>query len=118
MINRKKPRILYLLLLLLVMVSCSGEPESKEIILIAEDISWNQPLIEAQVGQEVQLTVRNDGVLDHNFVFDKLNIELHLSPGESENISFVLTEEGNYDFICSIPGHEDAGMSGEIVISE
>ena len=61
---------------------------------------------------------RNDGALDHSFVSNELEINVHLSPGEIETFSFILNEVGNYDFICAIPGHEDAGMVGEIVISE
>jgi uncharacterized cupredoxin-like copper-binding protein len=100
------------------LASCSIEVEAKAVSLIAEDIVWNQSLIEAQVGQEVQVTIRNDGALDHSFVIDELDINVHLSPGEIDNFSFVLNEAGNYDFICGIPGHEEVGMVGEIVISE
>ena len=107
-----------IILLALALASCSSELEAKTITLIAEDIVWDQTLIEAQAGQEVHLTIRNDGVLDHNFVSNELEINLHLSPGESESFTFILNKAGNYNFICSIPGHEDAGMVGEIVISE
>ena len=102
----------------LVLIACSTTPPTKNVTLIAEDIVWSTTLIEAQVGQEIQLTIRNDGVLDHNFEVVELAINVLLTPGESQTFSFVISEAGSIDFICSIPGHEEAGMAGIIRISE
>ncbi len=115
----KKLRLLGIALLFtFVLIACRSAPEAKVVTLIAEDIVWYPPLIEVQVGQEIQLTIRNNGALDHNFVSDDLGINEMLSPGESQTLSFVLTEVGSLIFICSIPGHEEAGMAGEIVVTK
>ena len=114
--NKKSLGLIILLGFLL--IACNTTPPTKNVTLIAEDIVWSTALIEAQVGQEIQITLRNEGVLDHNFEVDDLDINVLLSPGESQTLSFVVNEAGTIDFICSIPGHEEAGMAGEIVISE
>jgi uncharacterized cupredoxin-like copper-binding protein len=110
--------VLILILLGLSLASCSGGPTVREVTLVAEDIAWNQTLIEAKVGDTIQLTLRNDGALDHDFVLEELGIDVPLAPGEQQTITFVVTEAGTLDYICSVPGHQDAGMEGQIIVSE
>jgi uncharacterized cupredoxin-like copper-binding protein len=100
------------------LVGCSQEPTVRQITLVAEDIAWSQNIIEAQVGDTIQLTIRNDGALDHDFVLEEYGIDIPLSPGQQETVTFVVTEAGTLDFICSVPGHLDAGMEGQIIVSE
>lgn len=100
------------------LAGCSSEPAMKTVTLVAEDIAWNITAIEAQVGQTVQLIIRNDGILDHDFVLEAAELDVLLSAGESSVVSFVIDEPGTYTYICSIPGHEEAGMIGDLVITE
>lgn len=39
-----------------------------------------------------------------------------LGPGESDTITFNAPGFGNYDFICTFPGHYPAGMKGTFVV--
>lgn len=40
-----------------------------------------------------------------------------LGPGESDTITFKApSEAGNYDFLCSFPGHALAGMKGLLIV--
>lgn len=116
--NKRKLTWILLLVFGLIMMACQSTPKTKLVTLIAEDIHWEPALIEAEIGQEIQLTIRNDGALDHSFVSDDFEINLLLSPGEVETLSFVVSEAGTFSFICSIPGHEEAGMSGQIIVAE
>jgi uncharacterized cupredoxin-like copper-binding protein len=112
-------RKLFLLLvaLTLVLAGCSSEPETKVVTLLAEDIEWSTNLIEAEVGQPIELTITNTGALDHDFEIAELDLNILLAPGQRETITFVVDEAGTYEYICNIPGHQDAGMVGELVIS-
>jgi nitrite reductase (NO-forming) len=110
--------ILILLLLSALLAGCVQEPQVREITLIAEDIHWSQTVIEAKVGETLEITIRNDGALDHDFVVEELDIHILLSPGQQTTVTIEATEPGIIDFICNIPGHLDAGMEGQIVISE
>jgi len=109
---------LLLLAFTILLSSCSSEPKTRNITLVAEDILWDQELIELKVGETVNLTLRNDGVLDHNFVAKDLDLNVFLSPGDSQVLSFVVTQAGSLIYICDIPGHEEAGMAGEFIVSE
>ena len=114
-------KLVYIVLMLafaLVLSSCASGPKTRSITLSAEDIVWDQSRIELKVGETVNLSVRNDGVLDHTFVAKELDLNVMLSPGEVVELSFVVTEAGSLSYICDIPGHEEAGMAGEFIVSE
>ncbi|MEX2144274.1 MAG: cupredoxin domain-containing protein [Anaerolineales bacterium] len=100
----------------LLLVACSTP--TKKVTLVAEDIMWSMETIEAKVNQPIEITIRNAGALDHDFVIAELDIEVLLSPGDIEVVEFTVDQAGTILYICNIPGHEEAGMVGQIVISE
>jgi len=83
------------------------------------------PTIRVKQGDTVEVTLTNDGVVPHNFVIDELNVELPksasggqegLNPGEEGTVSFTADVKGTFFYYCSIPGHRQLGMEGQIVI--
>ena len=105
-------------LLVVGLAACSGggTPAPRTIKLEALDIEWSETALSAQAGQPITVVVENKGVLDHNFVIEELGIEVHLQPGDKEEVTFVVDEAGTYQYLCTIPGHLDAGMLGTLTI--
>lgn len=99
-----------------VLAAC-GTPTLK-VTLIANDIEWNITTINAKVNQPIEITVTNAGALDHDLVIDELDVDILLSPGDTEVVTVTVDHAGTIQYICSIPGHEEAGMVGEIVVTE
>ncbi|MGZ8764972.1 MAG: hypothetical protein ACXW2C_04655, partial [Acidimicrobiia bacterium] len=63
------------------------------------------------------IAVTNAGTVEHNLVIrgtDKKTA--NLKPGESAPIDLGGLKTGHYDILCSIPGHESAGMKGMLMI--
>lgn len=107
-----------LLAVLAATLAACGSPILK-VNLIAEDIKWNITTINAKVNQPIEITVSNQGALDHDFVVEELGIDVLLSPGDTEVIpAFTIDHPTTIKYICSIPGHEEAGMVGEIVVTQ
>jgi uncharacterized cupredoxin-like copper-binding protein len=104
--------------LLAVLAACSTTPDTLRITLVAEDIMWNTHEIHVKVNQPVELTIRNDGALDHDIQIEDLGVDLLLSPGDVEIVNFTVDHATTIHYICSIPGHEEAGMVGDIIVSE
>ena len=89
------------------------------------------PTIEMSVGDKIVFDVVNDGMSFHAFGVTKdtegfagiiPGSEIAaptnpLKPGESGTSEFIAGEEGTYYYICTVPGHRDQGMVGEIVVS-
>ena len=90
----------------------------------------NNPTINMNVGDTVEFNVVNDGVSFHSFGVTKDTEGFGglvpgsevgspsnpLKPGEGGSAKFIAGEEGTYYYICSVPGHREQGMVGEIII--
>ena len=90
----------------------------------------NNPTINMNVGDKVIFNVVNDGVSFHAFGVTKdtegfggiipgseiASPSNPLKAGESGSSEFVAGEEGTYYYICTVPGHREQGMVGEIII--
>ncbi len=92
--------------------------------------SDNNPTIQMNVGDTVVFNVDNAGVSFHSFGVTKADegfagiipgseigaASNPLKPGEGGSSEFIAGEEGTYYYICTVPGHREQGMVGEIII--
>ena len=90
----------------------------------------NNPTINANVGDKIIFNVENGGVSFHSFgvtadeegfggIFAGSEVASPSSPlkaGESGTSEWVPTEEGTFYYICTVPGHREQGMVGEIIV--
>lgn len=93
---------------------------------------------EVKKGKTVRFSIKNVGELDHEFVLDEVKtIQEHkavmekfpemehddpnaisLAAGQSGEIIWKFTNGGTFEFACLKPGHYDAGMRGDLVVSK
>ena len=78
-------------------------------------------LAEESLGQGAYVfEVVNEGEEPHNLVIEGPDVENEASPviegGDRTRLQVGLTE-GEYKFYCSVPGHEEAGMSLQVDVS-
>jgi len=112
-----KLRLLAILVLLAgALAACMPEPV--RVTLTAHDILWDMEEIHVRAGQPVELTLQNHGALDHALRISALGIDVLLSPGDVEIVTFTIEQPGTIEYICSIPGHDEAGMVGYIIVSK
>ncbi|GAA5016061.1 hypothetical protein GCM10025794_04160 [Massilia kyonggiensis] len=78
------------------------------------------PTLNVPVGAVVQINLVNGdgathdlGVADFGVKSNQLN-----DKGASTAIVFRATKKGTFDYICTLPGHVQAGMIGKIVVGE
>jgi uncharacterized cupredoxin-like copper-binding protein len=65
------------------------------------------------------LEVTNAGATAHNLTVSGTDIaSSDLAAGESEVLDLSSLEPGEYEVICAIPGHADAGMKGTLTVSD
>jgi len=60
--------------------------------------------------------VKNVGKIQHDFQIKGRKTRL-LSPGQSATLRVTFVRKGNYPYICTVPGHAQAGMKGVFKIS-
>ncbi len=82
--------------------------------IVATEFRFTPARVES--GTEVELVLRNEGAVYHDLVISGVDgVHLKVLPGEEDLVEVTL-EPGRYTFYCTIPGHRDSGMSGELVV--
>lgn len=90
----------------------------------------HNPTIQASVGDKVEFTITNNGKSFHAFGVtpakegfgdvlagtEVASANSPLKPGQSGSSAFIPTSEGTFYYICTVPGHREMGMVGEIVV--
>ena len=77
------------------------------------------PVLSAAEGQVVQMTLINGEGAEHDVVFPEQSAK---SPritgrGSSTTIAFRAERAGDFTYLCSVPGHELAGMKGQFLVT-
>ncbi len=99
---------------------------------IAGDPNAN-PDITAHVGDEIHIELKNGGKMPHAFgvvtdpddpntiAFKGAAFKSPSDPiksGESGEVKFVADKEGEFYYICTVPGHSALGMKGKVIITK
>jgi heme/copper-type cytochrome/quinol oxidase subunit 2 len=95
----------------------TSHAHSKEITVTANEFLFGPDQIHLPANQEVTLTLVNDGMVEHDFEIRGLGHHLHAMPGASDSMSVTISEPGSYEVYCTLPGHEEAGMKAEILVT-
>lgn len=100
-------------------------------------MAYDPPSINAKLGEQVKIVLRNKGALDHEFMLDSVeqnakhriamqkNPEMEhddpngrrLKPAGASEILWKFSRAGTFEFACLIPGHSEAGMKGVVIVS-
>lgn len=92
--------------------------------------------VEVRKGEQVRFILRNNGLLDHEFVLAtteenlahaeqmKKNPDMEhddpnskrVAPRKTSELVWRFTKAGQFEFGCLIPGHREAGMTGSVVV--
>ena len=114
---------------------------AQQVMLHGKEFSFSLNTVQLRVGQPVQLTLVNDGTVDHdikseipigNLAYQTADndpdeqaanaadgtFDVDYNQGHTARITFVPTKAGTYQFFCDVPGHKEAGMTGTFVVQD
>jgi plastocyanin len=84
----------------------------------ASGLKYDQKIVRAHAGR-IKIVFLNRSAIKHNVNIEQGEHEF----GKSATVShatttfFVSLKAGKYNVYCSVPGHEDAGMHGTLIVS-
>ena len=81
----------------------------------AVDLGFEPKELSVEAAGRYGVTLRNDGAIPHDITFADGTTGV-ANPGESVALEVDVPDSG-LTFICSIPGHADAGMQGTISVA-
>ena len=88
-------------------------------IIVGTEFAFEPNVLEIPVNQEAVIVFRNRGTVDHDLVIEEFGVATgSMRIGSEKTVRFTPTEVGDFDLICSIPGHPEAGMTGTISVVE
>lgn len=110
-----------------------GKGPSTTIDVTMTDFKYEPTEFVVPAGQEITINATNNGAVAHEFVImkygttigekfgdeDEGNIywEVEVDPGKSVTVTFTApSEPGEYQVVCGIEGHFEAGMLGKLTV--
>ena len=114
-------------LLTLALVACNNnqdhgttglQPDGSYIV-VGTEWAFEPDVIQIPVNQEAVIEFRNLGTVDHDLVIEEFGVATgSMRIGSKKTVRFTPTKVGEFDLICSIPGHSDPGMTGTVSVVE
>jgi uncharacterized cupredoxin-like copper-binding protein len=109
----------------------------------AKEFSFSPAQTTVKVGQQVEIAMKNAGVVEHDFTIEKISLEgkatshgdehamdsmsgvdpdtlpVHVAaePSHTATVSFTPSEAGEYEFYCTVAGHKASGMVGKLTVT-
>ena len=135
-------KTLFLLVPLVLLSACAAQPGqlSSELTVEMTDFAYAPSALTIPAGEPITLTVDNQGNIEHDFVIAEIdattkviqdsgsnahhahgeeeNYDFHLSArsGEKSVVQLTVSQPGTYQVFCSVEGHKEAGMIGELTV--
>ncbi len=91
--------------------------------IVVTEMRFSPNRIDARAGQSVLVTIVNRGTERHDLAFPSIGmpnlrgLETLTMPGQSTRLTIAFDTPGTYPFLCAIPGHAAAGMTGAVFVS-
>jgi plastocyanin len=96
----------------------AGQQAAQAVTVTMTDLKFSPETVRVKAGTPVQLTAANKGLIEHNWVVEvgDETFQLDARPGQTASKTFTPTTPGTYTVVCTIPGHEQAGMKGTLIV--
>ena len=116
----------------------SAHPAQSQYAVVStlDELRFEPGVLILHAGRPVQLSIKNPGNLEHDFVIAEMPardvkndmgsrhnhsmkpgiIMGDAAPKQEATIGFTPTRAGTYEFYCSQPGHREAGMKGTLTV--
>ena len=135
--NPRRVFALTVIVLIVVLSGCGGGAAT-EIDATMTDFAFDPATWEIAAGQDITINLQNDGAVEHEWVLlrpgvtidseadlpeteeellaDFVYWEDEVEPGDSKTLTFAAPPAGEYQIICAIESHFDAGMKGSLTV--
>jgi uncharacterized cupredoxin-like copper-binding protein len=108
----------------------NGNGNGEEVSMGMGEFYFDPDELEGSAGEEITIDLENTGDQVHTFTIESSprgdgyddwpdsEVDVELAAGETESFTLTLPDEaGEYEFICRVPGHYEAGQWGVLTVN-
>ncbi len=93
------------------------DASAQRVEIVARGVAFEPAEIRIEAGRWTVVEFTNADATFHDWMVDGLaNVDAGARPGQTTSLRFVIDAPGTYRFLCTVPGHEEAGMVGTLVV--
>jgi nitrite reductase (NO-forming) len=92
----------------------AGHPKQVQLTVTASEFKLSPSVQQIPAGHPVALNFKNEGMIEHNVHVEGTSTHLAAGPGKTVSGDVTLDTPGEYTFVCTIPGHQQAGMQMQV----
>lgn len=100
----------------------AGEGKERVVEMTASNMKFEPSVVQAQVGDNLSLEIRNTASGTHNFTLKgpkgQVMKSVDLAPNQKTTVKISLEEAGVYEFYCDKPFHTTMGMKGRLEVAQ
>jgi uncharacterized cupredoxin-like copper-binding protein len=87
-----------------------------KIEVTGKEFSYTPAKLTLKAGQPSTIALKNTGSIEHDLTLDEAGFKLSVTSGQTADKELKVDKPGTYEFHCSVAGHKDAGMKGELTV--
>ncbi len=114
--------VVVIVLVIIASKQSGSDATDRSAAIVFEDLRFVPNRLNAKVGMPLRVSLTNRGTERHDLNFQAIHmpglqgVESILEPGETRTITLQFDTPGTHTFICSLPGHAAAGMTGAVFV--
>ena len=125
--------VLSILVIGAMLLAACGPGGPEKISVTTTDFKFDPTSWTVTAGKQVELTLKNEGVLEHEWVIikkgmqvtipfddddeEKVYWEMEAAPRETKTETLTApSEAGTYTIVCGTPAHLEQGMTGTLIV--
>jgi Cu+-exporting ATPase len=93
------------------------DASAQRVEIVGRNVAFEPSEIRIQAGRWTVVEFSNADPIFHDWMVEGLaNVDAGARPGQTTSLRFVIDEPGSYTYLCTVPGHEEAGMVGTLIV--
>lgn len=105
----------------LVATGCGGGGAAQTtdlgMVKLTDDMRFQPDALSAPVGK-IKVTLENTGTQVHDFAISGTDYKFSVPAGQKATHEFEIKKAGEYEVVCTQPGHKDAGMKAKLTVTK
>ncbi|MGA8170603.1 MAG: cupredoxin domain-containing protein [Methylocystis sp.] len=95
----------------------TSSPTADELRIVSKEFAFSVPPTRVLAGRSVTIVLDNSqGETEHRLAFPALGLRLSANAGGVARRVYTFKRPGEYEFVCDLPGHLEAGMKGKLTV--